>query len=59
MYVGSGDKHLYGVNAATGELLWRYETGERVLSSPTVAGSFVYVGSPDNNLYALQASPPR
>ena len=39
-----------------GDLLWRYETGERVFSSPTVAGGTVYVGSLDNYLYAISTS---
>jgi outer membrane protein assembly factor BamB len=36
-------------------LRWRYETGGRVLSSPTVADGLVYVGSRDGSLYALRA----
>jgi len=35
---------------------WQYTTGDRVYSSPTVANGVVYVGSNDNNVYALNAS---
>lgn len=36
-------------------VLWTYETGEPVLSSPAVAYNTVYVGSNDHNVYALNA----
>ena len=35
--------------------LWRYRTGADIFSSPTVVEGIVYVGSYDNNLYALDA----
>jgi len=35
--------------------LWRYRTGFYVYSSPAVANGVVYVGSTDNNIYALNA----
>ena len=44
------------MNASTGALLWRYTTGNYVSSSPAVAYGVVYVGSDDNNVYALNAS---
>ena len=37
-------------------VLWRYETGDEVWSSPEVSGGVVYVGSSDNRVYALDAS---
>ena len=36
-------------------VLWSYETGDSVLSSPAVSGGVVYVGS-DSDVYALDAS---
>ena len=58
VYVGSRDNGLYALDASTGDLLWRYETGGNVYleSSPAVSGGVVYVGSRDNRLYALDAS---
>ena len=38
------------------DLLWSYTTGGAVPFSPAVAHGVVYVGSDDNNLYALNAS---
>lgn len=34
---------------------WKFATGSAVLSSPSVAGGVVYIGSLDTNLYALDA----
>ncbi|MGZ6390784.1 MAG: beta-alanine-activating enzyme beta-propeller domain-containing protein [Ktedonobacterales bacterium] len=34
---------------------WRFRTEEEVRSTPTLAGGVLYVGSYDNNLYALDA----
>ena len=52
-YFGSGDHHLYALDAATGELLWRYETQDSVLP-PTVAEGVVYFRSGDV-MYAVVA----
>jgi len=35
--------------------LWRYRTGDDIFSSPAVAEGVVYIGSYDDNLYALDA----
>ena len=44
--------YLYSVNPATGELIWRFQTGGRV-SAPAVADGLVYVRSDDSFVYAL------
>ncbi|MDP2953063.1 MAG: PQQ-binding-like beta-propeller repeat protein, partial [Chloroflexota bacterium] len=56
VYVGSGDKKLYALDAATGALRWSYTTGDAVTSSPAVASGVVYVGSRDRKVYALDAA---
>ena len=38
-----------------GESLWEFETDNDVYSSPTIVEDTVYVGSDDNNLYAVHA----
>jgi outer membrane protein assembly factor BamB len=58
VYVGSGDRNLYALNASTGAKLWSYATGcnaQRcgVDSSPAVANGVAYVGSDDGNVYAF------
>jgi serine/threonine-protein kinase len=47
---------VYTLDAATGNLKWKYTTGGQVFSSPAISGGVVYVGSGDNNLYALDAA---
>jgi parallel beta-helix repeat protein len=40
----------------TNNSLWKYQTGDFVDSSPAVVDGVVYIGSGDNNVYALNAS---
>ena len=52
--MGSNDRYVYALDASTGNLVWRYETGDQVYSSsPEVADGVVYVGSNDAYVYAL------
>ena len=53
VYVGSGDSYVYALDADSGELRWRYSTGNGVFSSPAVVDGVVYVGSDDGYVYAL------
>ena len=41
---------------ATNDVLWSYQTGFNVRSSPAVADGKVFVGSSDNKVYCLDAS---
>ncbi len=54
IYIGSGNRIL-AVDANTQEILWTFETGGLVRSSPAIAGSVLYVGSEDGKLYAVDA----
>ena len=68
VYVGSFDGYVYALNAASGTQLWKYYIGVSssifgvafpppgVTSSPAVVGGIVYVGSIDDNVYALNAT---
>jgi outer membrane protein assembly factor BamB len=53
---GSGDQHVYALDAVSGTLRWSFATGDVVHASPAVAAGVVYVGSWDRNLYALDAA---
>ena len=55
VYVGSGDGHLYAVDARTGAERWRFATGHAISSSPGVSAGLVYVGSRDGAYYAVDA----
>jgi outer membrane protein assembly factor BamB/predicted phosphodiesterase len=64
--VGSGTGTVYCFDAKSHKILWQFESGKSVyrmspyqkdfsalLSSPTIAGHVVYIGSSDGHLYAL------
>jgi outer membrane protein assembly factor BamB len=56
VFFGSGDGHVYAVDAATGSLAWKFATGDVVHASPAYAEGLVVVGSWDGRLYALDAA---
>jgi outer membrane protein assembly factor BamB len=51
--LGGRDKRVHGLDAASGEAAWIFETRSRVESSPAISGERVYVGSNDGRLYVL------
>lgn len=55
VFVGSNDGSLCAVDAGSGDVLWRVETGGEVRSGPVLSddGSFVVFGSADGNLRAV------
>jgi outer membrane protein assembly factor BamB len=55
VYVGSDDGGLYALDAATGAPKWLFPTGAAIDSSPSVAGTTVYVAS-GRGLYAVNAN---
>jgi outer membrane protein assembly factor BamB len=56
VYFGSGDGNVYALEANTGILKWKFQTGDVVHSSPAVADGTLFIGSWDRYLYALDAS---
>jgi len=56
VYFGSGDGNVYALDAATGELKWKFQTGDVVHASPAYANGVVYVGSWDSHFYAIDAA---
>jgi outer membrane protein assembly factor BamB len=55
VFVGSGDGNVYALDAASGELQWKFATGDVVHASPSYAGGVIFVGSWDSYLYAIDA----
>ncbi len=53
---GSEDRHIYGVDAATGALRWTIQTGGAVVSSPALAGDMVVIGSDDGAAYGIDVA---
>jgi outer membrane protein assembly factor BamB len=56
VYFGSGDGHLYALDAASGELKWKFKTGDVIHASPAFANGVLYVGSWDSFFYAVDAA---
>ncbi len=56
VYIGSGDQHVYALDALTGTIKWQFAAGDVIHASPAVANGLVYIGSWDRNLYALDAA---
>ena len=56
VYFGSGDGNVYAVDATTGEVKWKFATGDVVHASPAYADGAVFVGSWDSYFYAIDAT---
>jgi outer membrane protein assembly factor BamB len=56
VYFGSGDGNVYALDASTGSLKWKFQTGNVVHASPAVADGLVFIGSWDTYFYALDAN---
>jgi outer membrane protein assembly factor BamB len=53
VYSGSGDRHVYGFDAATGRLVVTFPLGGAVSGGLAEAGGVIYAGCADHNVYAL------
>lgn len=53
LFIGSYDRHLYCLNAATGEMRWKRATAGGVSASPAIAGDQIIVGSEDGQIYSI------
>jgi outer membrane protein assembly factor BamB len=56
VYFGSGDRHVYAVDATDGRLRWKATTAQVVHASPAVADGLVVVGDWDSTLLAFDAA---
>ncbi len=55
IYFGSSDGNVYALNAANGDLVWKFSTQGIIHSSPALVNGIVYIGSWDTYMYALDA----
>jgi len=55
VFFGADDGALYAVEASSGTLLWKFQTGGSVVATPSVYKGRVYCGSSDRTLYCLDA----
>ena len=56
VYFGSSDGNIYALDASSGALKWKFQTGDVVHSSPAIVGETLFIGSWDTYLYALDAT---
>jgi outer membrane protein assembly factor BamB len=56
VYFGSGDGNIYALDAASGKLNWKFQTGDVVHASPAISDGTVFVGSWDSYFYAIDAA---
>ncbi len=56
IYFGSGDTNIYALDAASGNLKWKFKTGDVVHASPAIMDGTLFVGSWDSFFYALDAA---
>jgi glucose dehydrogenase len=56
VYFGSGDGNLYALDSATGDLRWKFKTGDVVHASPALADGVLFFGSWDSYFYAVDAA---
>jgi len=52
--LGNALHYIYALRTSDGSLLWRYQTGAAIDSSPAVVNGVLFIGSTDHYLYALQ-----
>jgi outer membrane protein assembly factor BamB len=53
LYVGSLDNYFYSLNAANGDVYWRWRTGADIVGAPAIDDDRVYFVSLDNVLRGL------
>lgn len=55
VYFGSSDRHLYALDALSGELIWSFDAGDSIHSSPVYANNTIFFGTWGTRLYAVNA----
>lgn len=53
LYLGTHDGAVLALEAATGRILWRFQTGDSVLAAPGLGAGRLFAGSYDGKVYAL------
>jgi outer membrane protein assembly factor BamB len=56
VFVRANDDYVYALNVANGVLIWKYQAGGQVQSSPAIAYGTVYIGS-NGDYFTLSAYP--
>lgn len=56
IFIGSGDKKLYVVNADNGTIIESHTLDGEIISSPIVSNGWIYVATLNGSLYAFESS---
>jgi|GEM_PF-1515465 len=60
LYINSGDRNVYCLDAYTGKLIWNFTTAQPLMwdfsSTPAVVGNKVIIGPDDGYIYCLDAN---
>lgn len=56
LFIGCSDGWVYALDAATGDKLAEFKTGDKIWGTPAVDGDTLYIGSFDKKLYALSTT---
>jgi eukaryotic-like serine/threonine-protein kinase len=56
VYFGSGDGNVYALDAGSGALVWKFQTGDVVHASPAIGNGTLFIGSWDSFFYALDVA---
>ena len=51
--VGSSDGRLYGLDVLTGEEVWSYEAGGRIVASPAIADGCLIIANDDGKVFCF------
>ena len=54
--VASIDGYVYCIHEQSGNMIWRFSTGEPIIRSTVVVGDHVYVVTDENNIFRLSAA---
>lgn len=55
-FVGTDQGRLVAVSLDSGKVLWSFQAGDRIYSTPAVASGTIYFASYDRHLYAVEAA---
>ncbi|MBS2002170.1 MAG: PQQ-binding-like beta-propeller repeat protein [Cyanobacteria bacterium SZAS LIN-5] len=55
IYCASSDCHVYALDANSGELIWKYDSGGPILSSPVISGDRISVFNATGKVVTLSA----
>jgi len=54
LYIGCVDANMYALNSIDGTIKWAFPTSASIYSTPAISSNgIIYIGSSDNNLYAI------